>query len=263
MDNRGRSHGSWLAEHRRTILRWSGWVLSGLTLAVLWPDGVAWAQEATAEAGGIAGTLESALKWVEGLGPAGPIAFMLVYIAATVAFIPGSALTLGAGFLFGPILGSIVVFIGATLGATAAFLVGRYVARDWVKGKFIEGNDNFAAIDKAVGKEGFKIVLLTRLSPVFPFNVLNYLYGLTDVSLKDYVLASIGMLPGTAMYVYIGSTFGELAAVFAGREKSPAEWALYGIGLVATVAVTVYITKIAKKALNDAVGEPAAEGAVE
>ena len=112
-------------------------------------------------------------------------------------------------------------------------------------------------------KEGFKIVLLTRLSPVFPFNVLNYLYGLTDVSLKDYVLASIGMLPGTVMYVYIGSTFGELAAVFAGREKSPAEWALYGVGLVATVIVTVYITKIAKKALNDAVGEPAAEGAAE
>ncbi|MEM1425870.1 MAG: TVP38/TMEM64 family protein [Cyanobacteria bacterium P01_H01_bin.130] len=263
MNKRGLSRTGELPPGAGGILRWVGWAIAGLSLAFLWPDSVAWAQEAAAESGGIAGGLESALMWVEGLGPVAPIAFMLVYVVATVAFIPGSALTLGAGFLFGPILGSVVVFIGATLGATAAFLVGRYVARDWVKGKFIEGNDNFAAIDKAVGKEGFKIVLLTRLSPVFPFNVLNYLYGLTDVSLKDYVLASIGMLPGTVMYVYIGSTFGELAAVFAGREKSPAEWALYGVGLVATVIVTVYITKIAKKALNDAVGEPATEGAAE
>ena len=248
---------------RRAVWRVSLWAIAGLSLAILWPSGAAWAQEAAAEAGGIAGALEGALKWVEGLGAVGPIAFMVVYVIATVAFIPGSALTLGAGFLFGPILGSVVVFIGATIGATAAFLVGRYIARDWVKGKFIEGNDNFAAIDKAVGKEGLKIVLLTRLSPVFPFNVLNYLYGLTDVSLKDYVLASIGMLPGTVMYVYIGSTFGELAAVFAGRERSPAEWALFGVGLVATVIVTVFITKIAKKALNDAVGEPVTEAPAE
>lgn len=131
--------------------------------------------------------LRNALQWVDSLGAVGAIAFMLIYIIATVAFLPGSILTLGAGVVFGVVLGSVYVFIGATLGATLAFLVGRYAARGWISQK-IAGNQKFKAIDEAVGKEGLKIVLLTRLSPVFPFNLLNYAFGVTGVSLKDYLL---------------------------------------------------------------------------
>ncbi|GGA09921.1 hypothetical protein CYANOKiyG1_22870 [Okeania sp. KiyG1] len=110
----------------------------------------------------------NALDWIKTLGPWGPIAFIIIYILATVLFLPGSLLTLGAGLLFGPIFGSIYVSISSTIGATCAFLVGRYLARGWVS-KQIEGNENFKAIDEAVADEGWKIVGLTRLSPIFSF----------------------------------------------------------------------------------------------
>ena len=189
--------------------------------------------------------LRETLAAIEGLGPWGPVLFVLLYIVAAVLFVPGSALTLGAGALFGVGLGSVLVSLGATLGATAAFLVGRYFARDWVAKK-IEGNTAFAAIDRAVAAEGWKIVGLTRLSPAFPFSLLNYAFGLTRVSLRDYVLASwIGMMPGTVMYVYLGS----LARAAGDRQRTPGEWALLALGLAATIAVTVFITRIARAAL--------------
>jgi uncharacterized membrane protein YdjX (TVP38/TMEM64 family) len=200
--------------------------------------------------------LQSALEWVNGLGAVGAIAFIGIYILATIAFLPGSLLTLGAGVVFGVGLGSLYVFIGATLGATAAFLVGRYLARSWVSQK-IADNLKFRAIDEAVGREGFKIVLLTRLSPVFPFNLLNYAYGVTGVALKDYVLASIGMIPGTIMYVYIGSLAGSIATLGTGAQPTNpgVQWTIRIIGLIATVSVTIYVTRIARKALADAVSE--------
>lgn len=197
--------------------------------------------------------LNSALGWIESLGFWGPAIFILIYIVATVLLIPGSLLTLGAGAIFGVALGSVYVSIASTLGATSAFLVGRYFARNWVAKK-IEGNEKFKAIDEAVAGEGWKIVGLTRLSPAFPFTLLNYAYGLTKVSLRDYFFASwIGMMPGTIMYVYLGAAAGSLASLGEGgtaREKTPAEWALYGVGLLATVVVTVYVTKLARKALD-------------
>ncbi|MEG4070295.1 TVP38/TMEM64 family protein [Microcoleus sp. Pol11C2] len=198
------------------------------------------------------GILKNALESIASLGPWGPAAFILIYIVATVLFIPGSLLTLGSGVLFGVVGGSVCVSIGSILGATCAFLVGRYLTRDWVS-KQIEGNQKFKAIDSAVASEGWKIVLLTRLSPIFPFNLLNYAFGVTQVSLKDYFLASwIGMIPGTVMYVYIGSLAGSLAALGSqGRSRTTAEWTLYGIGLVATIALTVYATRLAKKALDE------------
>ncbi|XHX77872.1 MAG: TVP38/TMEM64 family protein [Stenomitos frigidus ULC029] len=195
--------------------------------------------------------LRLALQWIESLGAVGGAAFIAIYIVAAVAFLPGSILTLGAGAVFGVWLGTVYSFIGATLGALAAFLVGRYLARGWISKK-IEGNSNFATIDQAVASEGFKIVLLTRLSPVFPFNLLNYAFGITGVSLKDYTLGSIGMLPGTAMYVYIGSLAGAIARI--GSEDQPThstiQWAIRLVGLLATVAVTVYVTHVARKALE-------------
>ena len=196
-----------------------------------------------------------ALAWISGLGPIGPLVYILLYIVACVLMVPGSILTLGAGFLFGVIEGSVVVSVGSTLGATCAFLVGRYLARDWVGAKIakIAGNDKFKAIDEAVAAEGWKIVGLTRLSPVFPFIFLNYAFGLTQVKLHHYVIASwLGMLPGTVMYVYIGSLAGDLATLGAGeRTRTTGELILLGIGLAATIVVTVFVTRIAKKALDN------------
>jgi len=198
---------------------------------------------ATADVRALAG---SALAFVERLGPWGPVVFIAAYVVATVLFIPGSALTLGAGALFGVVWGSVYVSVGSTLGATCAFLVGRYVARDWVARR-ISGHAMFSAIDRAVGDEGWKIVGLTRLSPVFPFNLLNYAFGITRVSLPEYIVASwIGMMPATVLYVYVGS----LARTgVEGRERAPGEWVLYGLGLAATAAVTVILTRAARRAL--------------
>jgi uncharacterized membrane protein YdjX (TVP38/TMEM64 family) len=188
--------------------------------------------------------LRQALDAIAALGPWAPVLFVGIYVVAAVFFIPGSVLTLGAGAAFGLVQGLALVSIASTLAATCAFLVGRYLARDAIARR-MEGNERFTAIDQAVAAEGWKIVLLTRLSPVFPYTLLNYAFGLTRVKLGHYVLASwIGMLPGTAMYVYLGS----LANV-AARSRTPVEWALYGVGLLATVAVTIFVTRIARRAL--------------
>ena len=202
--------------------------------------------------------LKGALDWINKSGLIGGIVFIGIYILATVLFVPGSILTLGAGFVFGVLVGTIYVSVASTIGATAAFLIGRYFARDWI-GKKVEGNKRFKAIDEAVGREGWKIVLLTRLSPVFPFNLLNYSYGLTKVSLKAYFFTSwIGMLPGTLMYVYIGSLAGNLATLGTGDQaRTPLEWALYALGLAATIAVTVYVTLVAKRAVSKIATEEA------
>lgn len=230
-------------------------MLIALSVTLFLSEAPALAQESTPAQGfNPQEWLRDALQWIQDLGPVGAIAFIILYIIATVAFLPGSILTLGAGVVFGVVLGSLYVFVGATLGATAAFLVGRYLARGWVAKK-IEGNEKFKAIDEAVGREGLKIVLLTRLSPVFPFNLLNYAYGLTGVSLKDYFFGSVGMIPGTIMYVYIGSLAGTLATI--GGESQPSnptiQWAIRIIGFIATVAVTLYVTKVARQALDEKV----------
>ncbi len=203
--------------------------------------------------------LQNALTWVESLGSIAPIAFIVLYNIATVLLIPGSVLTLGGGVLFGLFLGSVYVFFAATLGATLAFWLGRNVARDWVSEK-IRAYPKFALIDQAVAKEGFKIVFLTRLSPLFPFNLLNYAFGITQVSLKDYVLGSVGMIPGTILYVYIGSLVGSVAQIgMKGITLDPQtqkfQWIAKIVGFIATIAVTVYITRIAKKSLNDSISE--------
>jgi len=191
------------------------------------------------------------LKWIESLGYIGGIAFIATYILSTVVFIPATILTLGAGVVFGVVWGSLYVFVGATLGAIAAFLIGRYLARDWI-GKKIEGNQKFVAIDQAVAHSGFKIVLLTRLSPLFPFNLLNYAFGITGVSFKEYALASIGMLPATVMYVYIGSIAGDIARIGSEDQSTDAiKWGIRIIGFIATVAVTVYATRLAQKAIAE------------
>ncbi len=200
------------------------------------------------------GLLNQSLLWVNSLGWLAPVAFIIIYNIATLLFIPGSLLTLKGGCLFGLLWGSVYVFIAATIGATFAFLVGRYISRNWVCQQ-IGKNPKFQAIDKAVAKNGFKIVFLTRLSPIFPFNLLNYAFGVTRVSLKDYILGSIGMIPGTIMYVYMGSIIGHIAmnnpSIPTNPETQFVQLLLRTVGLITTVFVTIYVAKIAKKALNE------------
>ena len=195
--------------------------------------------------------LKATPRWRERLGEWAPAAFVLLYIASCVACLPASVLTAGAGVAFGVLTGSILVMIGAPLGASAAFLVGRYLARDWVRRK-LGHRPAFIAIDKAVAEEGWKIVFLTRLAPVFPFFLMNYAYGLTRVPLRVYFLATwIGILPGSVLFVYIGSL------TRAGAEgASPMRWVRASFILVTAIFAMVYLAKIAKRALARHVGPP-------
>jgi uncharacterized membrane protein YdjX (TVP38/TMEM64 family) len=209
------------------------------------------------------------LEWARDHRVSGAIILSLAYVLACILAIPGSLLTLGGGFALGLVVGFVAVFFGANVGALAAFLLGRTLARGWIEKK-VAASPKFQAIDQAVGAQGFKMVLLLRLSPVFPFSILNYALGLTRVSFRDYVLANLlGMLPGILMYVYLGSLISNVAELFTGkRQQGPAEQALFYVGLAATVIVTLWITWIARRALATAVpatpanesGPPQGEG---
>ncbi len=202
------------------------------------------------------GYLPQFAAWVDSLGAWGPIAFILGYAAAVVAFVPGSVLTLAAGAIFGLAEGVAYVFVAATLGSSLAFLVSRYVARSAIERR-IQGNPRFAAIDRAVGEQGRKIVFLLRLSPVFPFTLLNYGLGLTRVRFADYVMACVGMLPGTVLYVYYGKLAGDVAALAGGAAPAGGAgyWGVLIVGLVATVLVTGLVTRTARRALTEVTGE--------
>ena len=202
-------------------------------------------------------------QWIDGLGAWAPIVFIAGYAVAVVAAVPGSILTLAGGAIFGIALGTVYVLIAATLGASGAFLVARYLARPAVERR-IAGNARFAAIDRAVADQGRRIVFLLRLSPAFPFNLLNYGLGLTRVRFADYLVASLGMLPGTLLYVYYGRLAGEITSLASGQavERGAADYAVLALGLVATIAVTTLVTRIARRALDEATaGEDASRPA--
>lgn len=193
-------------------------------------------------------------QWVEGIGPAGPIVFILGYTGAAVALVPASLLTLAAGAIFGLGPGVAWSFLGAFFGSAAAFQVARHGGRRFVEHR-IAGDARFAAIDRAIGEQGGRIVFLLRLSPVFPFVLLNYALGLTRISFRDYLVAAAGMLPGTLLYVYYGTVAGEVAALAGGGvRRDTGYYVSLGIGLVATVVVTTLVTRIARRALREATG---------
>lgn len=239
-------------------------LLFALLGSLLLAAGPALAQESAAQASGpfaifsqLQDQLSNALQWIDNLGSIKYVVFLVGYVIVTVAFLPASVVTLGAGAIFGVVTGSILVFVGAMIGATAAFLIGRFLARDWIAKK-VEGNRFFNSLDNSIAEEGLKLIFLIRLSPAFPFNLLNYALGLTKVSLKDYVLGTTGIIPGTIMYVYLGSLVGDVAMI--GQETaetSPQEvivgWIIRILIFVTIVAISLYIAKIAKKALNEAV----------
>jgi len=213
--------------------------------------------------------LLGAMEWLEGFGVWGLVAVSAFYLVACVAMVPGSILSLGAGFLAGllwpdaPALailwGTVAVSIGSVSGATVAFMLGRRFFREAVAVK-TAGSPKFAAMDRAIGRDGLKMVILIRLSPAFPFNLLNYAMGLTRVRLRDYILGFwAGMLPGTVMWVYLGTTITSLTAVAAGSgpvaEVGWGRMVLMGLGLVATIVLVVVVTRIARRALREAAGD--------
>jgi uncharacterized membrane protein YdjX (TVP38/TMEM64 family) len=200
--------------------------------------------------------LRSFLSWVQGLGIWGLVFLGGFYIPASVLLVPGTLVTLAGGALFGFWETIVAISLGSTAGACVAFLVGRGIARPWVEQQ-VGSSPKFQAIDRAIGEQGFKIVLLLRLSPVFPFNLLNYALSLTRVTFRDYFLATWpGMLPGTIMYVYLGSTFANVAEAVSGETKESIEMQIFKyVGLVVTVVATVFIAWVAKKALNRAIAE--------
>jgi len=203
----------------------------------------------------VGGWLPQFAEWVDSLGIWGPAVFIAGYAGATVAFVPGSVLTLAAGAIFGLVRGFAYVMVGATLGASLAFLVARYIARGAIE-KRLEGNLRVAAIDDAVGREGRKIVFLLRLSPVFPFNLLNYALGLTGVRFADYFVACLGMIPGTLLYIYYGKLAGDVAKLAGGAavDRGAEYYAVVLLGLVTSVVVTTLVTRTARRALEEATG---------
>ena len=202
-------------------------------------------------------SLPELLEWVRGRGFEGVLIIGAIYVAATVLMIPGSILGLAIGAVFGPWWGLLIVSPASVLGATIAFLLGRGLLLARVEKKMV-GSRRFDALSTAIEREGFKVLVLIRLSPVFPFTVVNYAFGLTRLKLPTYVLGSfIGMLPGTFMYVYLGAMVGDVALLASGQmpTTTPAETTLKWVGLVATVVVTVLVTRIARRKLSAEVSE--------
>jgi uncharacterized membrane protein YdjX (TVP38/TMEM64 family) len=187
---------------------------------------------------------------LETLGPWGPVAFIALYVLGSIAFVPGALLTLVAGAVFGLWRGALIVFTGAVLGSSAAFAIARTVGRNRVAA-WLARDERMAAVGRAVAGKGFTVVLLLRLSPVFPYNLLNYALGLSGIRYRDFLMGSIGMLPGTFLYTYYGKVVGDVAALVAGASapRGPEYYVLLGLGLAATVAVTVVITRAARAVL--------------
>jgi len=196
--------------------------------------------------------LDAIAVGIQDLGPLGPVAFVAAYSLATLAFVPGSILTLAAGAIFGLVAGTLYTLVAATCGASLAFLVSRYALRGFVERR-VTAHEKFAAIDRAVARDGRRIVFLLRLSPLFPFNFLNYALGVTSVRFGDYVVACTGMLPGTLLYVYYGKLAGDVArsAESLSPERGLGYYVVLVLGLVATLAVTAHITRLARHALAE------------
>jgi len=202
--------------------------------------------------------IESFLNWVEDNVWLGVAALTAVYALATVLFIPGSLLTVGSGFVLtaalgalwkGVLLGSLAVVFGASLGATGAFIISRYLLRETVQTRLADKYAVWQAVDAALEERGFFICLLLRLSPVVPFTALNYLLGVTAVPLKDYVYALAGITPGTVLYVFLGASAGSLAG---GSDTNPAiTFSVIGVGVVFGFAAIALMTRFAKKKLNE------------
>jgi uncharacterized membrane protein YdjX (TVP38/TMEM64 family) len=189
------------------------------------------------------------IGWVQQLGPLGVLVFILAYALATVLFLPGWIFTVSAGLIYGVFVGTLVALTGAIIGATLGFLIARYLLRRNIE-ELTRKNPRFRAIDEAIGKNGWKIVGLLRLSPLIPFNLSNYFYGITSISFGAYVAVSaIGMIPGTLLYAYLGA-IGQAGVSGGASHHSKWQYVFLGVGLIATIAVTILVSRIATSALK-------------
>lgn len=235
----GRRSCSAMALSRRTVTRWVVFLILAATVASFLR--VTDARQ----------LLRSVLERISGMGGWAPVCFIVAYVLACVTFFPGVVLTLGAGILFGLVRGTLYTVIGATLGAGCAFLLSRYLARDWVTENF-GGDPRFRAIDAAVEHEGWKIVGLIRLSPAFPFIALNFVFGLTRIPFWHFfIITFLALIPNAALFVYLGSLLGDLAAlgnqpIASGKTK----WIVTGVGLASAIVVTGLVSKITRRALK-------------
>lgn len=195
--------------------------------------------------------LISVLEWTKGMGIWGPVIVAGIYAIGAILFLPGSFMTMAAGFLFKVVLGTITVSVGSTIGACAAFMVARTFGRKWIAARVVKSRQ-FTAFDHAVSRHAFKVIILTRLSPAFPYNMLNYAFGLTKIEFWKYALGSwAAMIPPTIMYTYFGSGLRSLTEIAAGRsEKEPSERIFFWIGLAVTIVATLFIANLARKALQ-------------
>ncbi len=195
--------------------------------------------------------IKSFTDWVQGLGALGVLVFVGAYAIATVLFVPGALFTIAAGLVYGVLGGAAVALTGATIGASLAFLCGRYLVRKRVE-EGTKDNEKFQAIDGAIEKQGWKIIGLLRLSPLIPFNLSNYFYGVTAIKFWPYFLATFfGMMPGTLLYAYLGAAGKAGLGGDEGGGNGTLKWVFFGVGLLATVAVTVIVSRAAKKALKE------------
>ena len=229
------------------------WILIGLLVVVLF---------AVARALPLDQWIEDMKGWLDGFGRLGLAIFAVIYVAAAVLFVPGLALTIAAGALFGLGWGTGVVSVASTTAAALAFLIARYLARGAIEAK-AAANPSFGAIDRAIGQGGWKIIALLRLVPLFPFSLGNYFFGLTAIRFWPYVLASwVAMLPGTFMYVYFGHVAAQGLSAASGEESSigAGKLALWVVGGAALVTATLYITRLARRALAEQAGVESADG---
>ena len=217
------------------VASWAGFAASALLLVVALP---------------VAALVQALQDWTQGLGLLAPLAFAALYGVATTVLVPGSALSLGAGVLFGVWLGTAVVWTGATAAIVVSFLIARHAARARVEA-LAATRPRFAAVDGAVGEQGWKIVALMRLSPLFPFGLQNYFFGITAIGFWPYCIASAAcIVPGTFLYVYLGYAGGEAAvAVGAGGRAGMLRLGLQLVGLLATIAVSWYVAHTAARAI--------------
>ena len=190
-------------------------------------------------------------KWTNSHPTLAWVVYIAAYTAATILIIPGTILTVTAGFLFGVPIGVALVSVGSLSGASCAFLIGRFLARNWAKSR-MRSFQKFKTLDIATRHKGFIIVLLTRLSPLFPFNLLNYAFGLTAVRFRDYVLASwIGMTPAIVLYVSIGSATKNVTELASqGTQGQDTQKLLFVAGLIATLLLAAIIMHIATKTVD-------------
>lgn len=199
-------------------------------------------------------SLERATLWIESLGWWAPATFVVLYVACTLLLVPRTVLTVGAGFLFGPLWGLLWALLAINLGAHLAFLSGRHLARSAVERR-TRDHGRLQALDRAVTGGGWRIVALTRLSPVFPYSFLNYAYGLTRVGWSDFALGSlVGMFPGTLLLVILG-TLTDFAAERSGQQSSPFVGILLATGVIIALLATWVVTKVARRVLDRHRGE--------